>query len=521
MVRQPGLTNKFPWDKKYPVLEHSFGEVPCVPVLSLKGIKMYSKIDDLPTPIHQDLDTLDVLADSGDINEQPHNVFIGHNLGHRVFTMSVPFRKFFEISAVANDRDAGPVAQRPLDPTHAKKLAVYMVKGLVSAAKLRRIAKGKEVPIEFDYLLRILGEQPYFSIQPLVCNLRNVPPGANGPGGVRGFRLETRQGETAAFRIFLSERHVLWVIDGQHRRYAAELALQFLDNVRRTRQYPGKGSLISMDRTKLMSDGEMLVWNEAWEAARAYATLTLEVHLGLTVDQEKQLFHDLNRLVKKVDPSLALQFDSSNPITQFIKRRLAGDLGMHLSDTEAKDWSDDTGALMLKDVVAINAVAFLNKGNISGATPAVIEPRELVVFDLWSRIGEIPDFGSDRAKEKTVAAQPVVLKALAKIAYDFNFSNRRVANSEERWNSFLDKIAEIDFSHSNPMWRYYEMSESQREEHGLGGLATYLPEDTGYANRDLGLHQNGLMRFGAKHNDIFPLLADMIRWATGLPTRRE
>jgi hypothetical protein len=29
------------------------------------------------------------------------------------------------------------------------------------------------------------------------------------------------------------------------------------------------------------------------------------------------------------------------------------------------------------------------------------------------------------------------------------------------------------------------------------------------------------MRFGAKHNDIFPILADMIRWTTGLPSRRE
>ena len=100
---------------------------------------MYPKIDGLPTPIRnmQSLDSLDVLADAGDINETPFNVFIGHNLGHRVFTMSVPFRKFADISAVANNRDAGPVAQRQLDENHAKKLAIYMVKGLVSAAYRR------------------------------------------------------------------------------------------------------------------------------------------------------------------------------------------------------------------------------------------------------------------------------------------------------------------------------------------------------------------------------------------------
>lgn len=481
---------------------------------------MYPKNGDLPTPLHQDLDTLDALADAGDVNETPFNVFIGHNLGHRVFTLAIPFRKFYDISDVANDRELGPVAQRPLDAAHAKKLAVYMVKGLVSAAKMRRAAGGKEVRPAFDEILRMLGDQPYFSIQPLVCNVRNVPPGATGPNGIRGMRLETKTGETASFRVFLSERHVLWVIDGQHRRHAADMALTFLDAVRQTGRYPGKGAVLFADKGRPITEEEMTVWNEAWDAARSYATLSVEVHLGLTIEQERQLFHDLNRLGKKVDASLALHFDSSNPITHFIKRTLAGDLGMHLSDTEAKDWSEDTGSLMLKDVVAINAIAFLNKGNIAGATPAVVEPREPTVFDLWSRIVEIPNFGADRAKEKTLAAQPVALKALAKIAYDLNFSNRKPTNSEELWGKFLDKIPEIDFTHQNPMWRYYEMSGDEREAANLNSLASYLPEETGM-NRDIGGFQNGFMRFGAKHNDIYPVLSDMIRWHCDLPSRRE
>jgi hypothetical protein len=481
---------------------------------------MYPKNDDLPTPLHQDLDSLDVLVSSGDINETPFNVFIGHNLGHRVFTLSVPFRKFHDISAVANDREAGPVAQRPLDQNHAKKLAIYMIKGLVSAAKMRRIVGGKDVPAAFDEILKLLGDQPYFSIQPLVCNVRSVSPGANGTNGIRGVRLETKSNETAGFRVFLSERHILWVIDGQHRRHGAAMAFQFLEFVRQTGRYPGKGAVLFADKGRQVTEAEMVVWNEAWEAARSYATLTVEVHLGLSIEQERQLFHDLNRLGKKVDGSLALQFDSANPITHFIKRTLAGDLGLHLTDKEAKDWTQDTGSLVLKDVVAINAIAFLNKGNIAGATPAVIEPREAVVFDLWSRITEIPDFGADQAKEKTTAAQPVVLKALAKIAYDLNFSNRKPENSEELWQKFLDAIPEIDFSHSNPMWRYYMMSEEERKAPALAGLAAYMPEETGM-NRDIGGYQDGFVRFGAKHNDIYPVLSDMLRWAAGLPSRRE
>lgn len=484
---------------------------------------MYPKNGDLPSPIRgpQDLDSLDALADAGDVNETPFNVFIGHNLGHRVFTMSVPFRKFYDISAVANNREAGPVAQRALDEGHAKKLAVYMVKGLIAAAKMKRAVLRKDIPAIFDTLLSKLGEQPYFSLQPIVCNIRNVPLGGNGPGEIRGFRLETASGETAAFKVFLSERHILWVVDGQHRRHAADMVMSFLDEVRHKGRYPGKGAVLFAEKGKEISEAEMLVWNETYEAARSYASLTIEVHLGLDIEQERQLFHDLNRLGKKVDASLAFQFDGSNPITHFIKRALVADLGITISDSEAKDWSEDTGALVLKDVVAVNAIAFLNKGNIAGATPAVIEPRESVIMELWSRIAEIPNFGGNRAKEKTVAAQPVVLKALAKIAYDLQFSNRRPDNADKLYRQFLDGLSEVDFSHDNPMWNYYGLTDGQRLDEGLNGLASYLPDDTGGANRDVGSVQGGFMRFGAKHNDIYPILADMIRWAIKLPSRRE
>ncbi|MBS1104461.1 hypothetical protein JK202_15945 [Gluconobacter sp. Dm-62] len=484
---------------------------------------MYPKFGDLPSPIRgpQDLDTLDILADAGDVNETPFNVFIGHNLGHRVFTMSVPFRKFADISGVANNREAGPVAQRALDENHAKKLAIYMVKGLVSAAKLRREATGKDIPPAFDTLLRFLGEQPYFSLQPLVCNIRNVPLGGNGPGGIRGFRLETVGGETAAFKVFLSERHTLWVVDGQHRRHATDMVMTFLDLVRQTGKYPSKGTALFSEKGRQVTEEEMQVWNEAYDAARSYATLTVEVHLGLNIDQERQLFHDLNRLGKKVDSSLAFQFDGSNPITHFIKRNLAGDLGIAVTESEAKDWSDDSGALVLKDLVAVNAIAFLNKGNISGATPAIIEPRENKIMELWEKIVEIPHFGSHRAKEKTVSAQPVVLKALAKLTYDLNFNNRRPENSDDLYINMLNNLPDVDFSHDNPMWNYYEMTEGERLDAGLAGLAGYLPDESGSANRDIGSKQGPYIRFGAKHNDIFPILADMIRWSLGLPSRRE
>ena len=40
-------------------------------------------------------------------------------------------------------------------------------------------------------------------------------------------------------------------------------------------------------------------------------------------------------------------------------------------------------------------------------------------------------------------------------------------------------------------------------------------------NRDIGSFQAGFMRFGAKHNDIYPIIGDMIRWKLGLSSRHN
>ncbi|MFZ4110942.1 MAG: hypothetical protein ACOYKQ_10785, partial [Polymorphobacter sp.] len=100
-------------------------------------------------------------------------------------------------------------------------------------------------------------------------------------------------------------------------------------------------------------------------------------------------------------------------------------------------------------------------------------------------------------------------------------SNRRPENADTLYRQFLEGLPEVDFSHDNPMWNYYGLTDGQRLDEGLNGLSAYLPDDSGAANRDMGSMQGGFMRFGAKHNDIYPILADMIRWALKLPSRRE
>ena len=475
---------------------------------------LYPANNGVPTP----LSSLDDLMEAG-TSDKPMKVFIGHNLGYRCFSTYIPMHEFFEMSEVANDpiRDGEAVSQRKLDPVHAGKLATYILKGLVTAAINRRTNEKKEVPQTFLDTQAILGKQPYMSMQPIVVNLRDSTPDGQS---LRGMRLSTSDNETASFKIFLSQKHILWVIDGQHRRKGMELVFEFLDNVRTKHVYPKKGGLYPSENVDV-SPGEMQLWEECFIVARSFCTVAVEIHLGLDIDQERQLFHDLNRLGKKVETSLALHFDSSNPVNLFIKEQLIEGLGIKAQEKDQADWHNDTGAITRKDLVAVNAILFLNKTNIASATPPDVTPKIDIAHQFWEAVHAIHGLGEEQARMKTVAAQPVVLKALAKLVYDFAFSNRRPEKSEVLLAHLLDGITEIDYSHQNPMWQYFEMSDAERVKNGLSELALYLPEEDSNVNRDIGKFQGGGMRFGAKHNDIYPLIGDMIRWKLKLPSRHK
>ena len=106
-------------------------------------------------------------------------------------------------------------------------------------------------------------------------------------------------------------------------------------------------------------------------------------------------------------------------------------MGVQVSKRTARTGTHDTGSFSRKDVVAVNAILFLNKTNINGATPAVVNPRQDLATRFWEAVLAIPGIGEEHARERTVAAQPVVLKAIAKLVFDFGFSTgaRRTATS--------------------------------------------------------------------------------------------
>ena len=216
--------------------------------------------DKLPQPIGK----LDDFAVEGTSATLPLKVYIGHNLGSRTFLTTLPMHEFFRVSEVANVRgkNGEPIAQRKLDPAHARKLAVYMLKGLVTAAIEARRLKEVMIPEIFLEMQKSLGKQPYMSLQPIVVNIRECNPrGENIPG----FRLLTKDEETAGFKIYLAQNHVLWVVDGQHRKKGMELVFEFLNFVRDNHRYPAKrGSLIDFALGKELDHEELAIWEEAF-----------------------------------------------------------------------------------------------------------------------------------------------------------------------------------------------------------------------------------------------------------------
>jgi DNA-sulfur modification-associated len=462
--------------------------------------------------------TLDQLRPISDSTLRPYNVLVGRNLGNMTITMALPMYQFFGMSAVANDaglaerqtEEISEIAQRKLDPTHAKKLALYLLRALVENCRLEILKKGRTIPAVLQSIQDELGHQPYFATQPIVANLRNCEPGG------KGIQVEPIQPGFA--RVFLSDADVLWVIDGQHRRFAMDFLFEFLGSLIATRKYSKRGALYSPRHSDVSAE-ELAVWSEIFQAARQSCNVIVDIHLGLTTEQERQVFHDLNNLGKPVAAGLAFQFDSSNPVNLFIKEQLVegGVLHCPVAEHDTTDWHNDDGAIAYKDLVAINARLLVNKTTISSASPAEVKPRLDTARRFWLAVSSIPHWGHPGAKSETVAAQPVVLKAAAKIVYDCAFGREADPQFLE---AFLAALSSMDLSHNNPCWRYYVFDQAQRTSL-LPGLDIYLPPVGDGANRDIGgwNSEERIMRFGAKHNDIFPIIGDMMRWMARLPSR--
>lgn len=453
-------------------------------------------------------------------------ILTGFNMGNRTINLVVPMEKFKEISAIANEARIipgdphGGVAQRPLDEAHAKKIAMYILRGLAVSVRNRYLSEQQDVPENLEDLLMDLGEGPYQGLQPFTGNIRNCAFG--------GDDLEVEKMGDGSYILHLLQGQIIMVVDGQHRRFGYSLLTDWLDDILTTGRYTSlrKGGIYLPDgreETPELSSDELTIWGAVYEEAKAHCTVDVTVHLGLTIDQERQLFHDLNNLGKKVEPAIAQAFDQANPINIFIRKKIEADklLGNTAIVNEgskkggkkrAADATTD-GSIMRDDLVIANSLLFAGMTNPAGIPNSKMDYRLGERF--WRALASQPHFGEAGWHELTLLAQPTMIKALAQLAYNYGGSREQNDEHLETLLSALEQKS-IDFSRSNDLWKAYLVEDVEGTFPGLSEYLTPVSVRKSYAVLD---PTTNTFRFTSNTRDVARYIGDLIRWQLKLPVR--
>lgn len=454
--------------------------------------------------------SLDDLLAGTDTVYREHVCLLGSNAGHPVLVMSLPAMEAVDATTVYNDpENEDEAAQRELNEPHANGLAAYTLHSAAAAGIAECERRNMPVPQEWRQTLALMGPQGVFALAPWTANLRGID--RNDSNALR-FEPIDKVGGVNVVKVWLRTSVTWSLLDGQHRKAGYERARGFLDFVASTGTYPsGKGKRSFFGLKGPVSDSMRQFWSHAREALLRM-TVTIDLHLGLSVAEERQTFADLNNKTRKVATDLSYQYDRANPIVVFIQDELGDFIG-----------AEEDGGLSLTELASVNAIAFQNKTNVRGAVPTLVAERKGTIKSMWEAIRDVDGFGDP---ETSVIGQIVVQKAIAKLVYDLGFSRSATPEDADHLQTLLNSLGDVNFSHDNPMWRYFLLPEDQRrpgptQPNAIKGIEPYLAKDE-YGvpiDRDLGAFQNGRFTFSVKHNDVYPVIADMIRYKLGLPHR--
>jgi hypothetical protein len=424
------------------------------------------------------------------------------NLGTNTMLTSFDIGTFLLQSMVGNDPLKGAVTQRKLDMGHAQKMAVFIFKGLVHFVIGKRRQEGKAVPDEVLKVGEYLGTQPYYAWAPIVGSIRDE---------INEIAVEIVNADEGELILKLRSNQLMWIVDGQHRRMAWKIVLDYLNQLVRDRKYVKSGGLVPTE-LKQVSDDAVSFWHEALTYYTERFSVSIELHFGLSIEQERQLFHDLNNLQKTVSRSQAQAFDQSNPINIFTHRLKEAEMfsDAQIVEDGRVDW-DSEAWMKLDHLNAINARLFVNQTTISGARPAEIHPREDKAWSFWEAVTKIPNIFD---RNECVAAQAALLKAMARVYFELLWS--RKPEGEAVAERYLEALPTIDFSHPNPLWDIERMDDATIES-GYPNLINFLPAN--WRQKQIGERVAGKVRFGSRHNESILVLPGIVRFLTGLPPR--
>ncbi|WP_283810728.1 DNA sulfur modification protein DndB [Bradyrhizobium sp. S69] len=445
----------------------------------------------------------------------------GVNLGRKTLTTRMSIKKFIDWSLVANkdireSEEYGDefIAQRSLNGEHAKGLAKYVLGGLVRSVIADM--SGKPIPDDVIKIKNDLAAGPYAGLQPLVCNLRHVSE--------EDLHIDDKDLPPDVLRLSLGSTQKLWVVDGQHRRYAFDRVISYLDQILKNGKYPGGKALYtpaSTGRDGQLSTDEMQFWDSVKSIALNQCSVSIEIHIGLNESEEQQLFSDLNSRSKPLQSSLVQNYDQSDAIAAVSRDKEIIEFNI-ADESDAKHWNSN--GLPLKDIIMVNRL-LVHGSNAKEATPqSQVDAKIDFIKRFWDVVQRIDGFKEEAQRTKTVAGQPVVLKALAKLAYDHAYGVPKLVDPNglrTLYEAILTK--KLTFSHSDKLWQALFVNDDERAnafgENPIGeniNNYVHLTAQTKPGEFDA---LNNWVRYGTAHNDIYPRLGDLIRWKLGLKNR--
>jgi hypothetical protein len=401
-----------------------------------------------------------------------------NNLGATTFTTSIDVGTFLNQSLVGNDPAAGAVTQRPLSVGHATSMAAFNLSALINSTASLYEAKFGELPQEVVEVFDHVSRKSYYAWAPLVGSVRFALSEV----------LAAKNETSGEWMLQLRPDQLIWVVDGQHRRKGLEYTRDWLTKMTTERKYPTLKAAFPPG-LKAVGNDALVFWQLALEEFTCSFSITAELHFGMTLDQERQLFYFLNDLSRAVPSAVSQAFDQDNAINVFTHELIKDFIPMGLvSEKGQVDWEDP--AWIRRDSInAVNAKLILNHGNIENAKSSVVGPRLEDARAFWKAVLALPGIYDRKA---SLAAQPAMLKAIAKCYYDLKWArgSGRKNLPADIAETFLAALPSVDFSPSNTLWR------------------TMSGKPMGV------LHSDGSFRFAPTHNEIVPLLSAELRKLT-------
>ena len=389
--------------------------------------------------------TLDELRKQGGTEGSPHAMLTGNNIGNNTLVFSLPARKFFEMSEVDNREhlrevgdDPEQFTQRPLDTKHARNLAVYMLKGIFHGMVEDFFDTEGVFKKKAEELLNISGRQPYHALQPIVCNLRSMDKLVCKP----------EEGKT---NVWLREQDIAYVVDGQHRRWAMHILFEWLEDIKRKKKYPFR--IFDKEKGKPVPYEEIPFWQEVSRISRSKWTVCVEMHQGLSKEQERQLFFDLNVLGKVVSSKMVHSFTATHPFHSLV---LKGGIEFRCPLVESRTLAAGPLASIEKaTALKASCMAAIGKPTHNSILTKSIPALSEHVIAFWEIVMGHPDFGKDEKDLLFFSAG--FLMGVAKFFHKCCIVNG-VSISE--WKR---KIHEIDISWKNPIFTIHYQPEDTQE----------------------------------------------------------